>query len=85
MCDVPLGSEILEMTLSGFQMTFSRGRSLAATTSQQFWSFYRSRRQRGLVFRKGFGGCQSAEPPGPLMGDSAWLLTMMDVLPVLIA
>lgn len=72
------------MTLSEFQMTFSGGRSFAATTSQQFWSFYCSRRQRGLVFRKGFGGCQSTEPPGLLMGDTAQLLTMMDLLPFLI-
>lgn len=59
------------MTLSEFQMTFSRGKSFPATTSQQFWSFYCSCRQQGLVFHKGFGGCQSAEPPGPLMGDTA--------------
>lgn len=72
------------MTLSEFQMTFSRARSFAATTSQQFWSFYCSRRQQGLVFCKGFSGCQSIEPRGLLMGDTAQLLTMMDVLPVLI-
>lgn len=68
------------MTLSEFQMTFSRGRSVAATTSQQFWSFYCSSRQRGLVCRKGFGGCQGAEPPGPLMDDTARLLTVMDAV-----
>lgn len=81
---MPLGWETLEMTLSEFQMTFSRGRSVAATTSQQFWSFYCSSRQQGLVCRKGFGVCQSAEPLGPLMGDTAWLLTVMDALLALI-
>lgn len=68
------------MTLSEFQMTFSRGRSVAATTSQEFWSFYCSSRQRGLVCRKGFGGRQSAERPGPLIDDTAQLLTMMDAV-----
>lgn len=72
------------MTHSEFQMTFSRGRSVAATTSQQFWSFYCSSRQRGLVCRKGFGGCQSAEPPGLLMGDTARLLTVMDAVLALV-
>lgn len=72
----------MEMTLLEFQMTFSKGRSFSATTSQQFWSFYCSCRQLGLVFRKGFSGCQSAEPLGLLMGDIAPLLTVMDVLPV---
>lgn len=72
------------MTLAEFQMTFSRGRSVAATTSQQFWSFYCSSRQRGLACHKGFSGCQSAEPPGLLMGDIAPLLTVMDVVLALI-
>ena len=72
------------MTLSEFQMTFSRGRSVAATTSQQFWSFYCTSRQWGLVCCKGFGGCQSAEPPGLLMGDTARLLTVMDAVLALI-
>lgn len=68
------------MTLSEFQMTFSRGRSVAATTSQQFWSFYCSSGQQELVCRKGFGGCQSTEPPSPLMGDTPWLPTVMDAV-----
>lgn len=68
------------MTLSEFQMTFSRGRSVAATTSQEFWSFYCSSRQRGLVCHKGFGGRQSAERPGLLIDDTAQLLTVMDAV-----
>jgi len=72
------------MTLPEFQLTFSRGRSVAATTSQQFWSFYCSSRRRGLVCCEGFCGCQSAEPPGPLMSDPARLLTMMDAVLALI-
>lgn len=72
------------MTLSEFQMTFSRGRSVAATTSQQFWSFYCSSGQQELVCRKGFGGCQNADPPGLLMGDTARLPTVMDAVLALI-